>query len=209
MKMAKKLTLALILALATATSFAKHVIIDAHLHRGSDPTDVHSLPTSRLRAAVQGRSKAFTIEPATFPKHSFWYGLFDVGAAKNLRLILDTGSPAVEINPGRYKPSPHAVNLHVRGNASYFGTMPDGCGGLNIDYELHNDTMSAQSGLTVANQLVLKTVKAKSPGPGIETQVAHRTSTFYPRDSRCTDLTSQQPLKVSWVSTSTMSTHQG
>lgn len=164
------------LALVPAFGVASHVTLPLAKHVGQDPTDAASMHgISRLKAGAAGTKAPFTINPATFAKHDFWYASFDVGDAKNLRLALDTGSPFVVVNPGLYKPSSASVNQKNNGNITYSGIEPDGCGALQVFFDLYSDTVSTPQGLTVTNQTVFKTLKHKSPGPNVETHINPRT----------------------------------
>lgn len=156
-----------ILALIVALSQARHISVPLTLHRGNGYVQGVS------RRSTAASKSSFVIEPATLANNDFWYGYFDVGDSKNLRLALDTGSPAVELDPNLYKPSSQARNLSISGNVSYTGTMPDGCGALEIFYEVYQDTVTLQ-GLKATKQHLLNTVKHKSPGPGIEAQLPPR-----------------------------------
>ncbi|KAJ5587197.1 acid protease [Penicillium hispanicum] len=76
----------------------------------------------------------------------FWFGSFDVGNAKNLTLLVDTGSSDVVLNPGVYKKSAQGVNTHKNFSITYGSTESDGSGTLTVpnfpvNGSLYNDTI--------------------------------------------------------------------
>ena len=159
----------LVLALAFTTSYAKHLPIPLKQHRGEHATG----NSIRKRSS----SHPFPTAPETLGPVGFWYGLFDVGTSKNLRLVIDTGSSYVQVDPNLYKPGPDGTKLKQRPASQelVYGTaQPNGCGSLNVTFERWQDTMTFQ-GLTAKWQHVAIGQREKSIRPGEETQLPPRT----------------------------------
>ena len=116
-------------------------------------------------------SSPLPVEPETLDG-GFWYGLFEVGDAKNLSLIIDTASSAVGINPMRYKPSPASKNLHMSGLYRYLTTMEDGCGESNFSYNVFSDQAS-NGDFNVKQQHFYSIEKKPQTTPGIITKLPH------------------------------------
>jgi cathepsin D len=62
----------------------------------------------------------------------FWFTNFTVGAAKELILLIDTGSCDVYLNPGFYEPSEHSINENDNFTITFATTNPDGSGSLTV-----------------------------------------------------------------------------
>ncbi|KAK0270330.1 hypothetical protein LTR35_014129 [Friedmanniomyces endolithicus] len=108
----------------------------------------------------------------TSSEHSgrrFWYGTFNIGATRNLSLLIDTGSSDVSTNPDLYKPSPSSLDLHRDGVLSYSTGEEDGCGTANISYHTYADAVSF-AGLTACNQTFAVVIAKPSPNNGTITQ---------------------------------------
>ena len=111
------------------------------------------------------------IVPETLDK-GFWYGLFDVGNAHNLSLIIDTGSPAVGIDPDKYKPSSASKDLNSSLTIQYITALENGCGVANISGEEYSDRVSV-AGLVAQDHRFYKIVKKTPPNNETLTQLPH------------------------------------
>ncbi|KAK5172235.1 uncharacterized protein LTR77_003873 [Saxophila tyrrhenica] len=118
------------------------------------------------------RGSKYAVAPEHQIDAGFWLGTFDVGASKNVDLLIDTGSADVAINPDLYQPSPHAQNLHQKGELQYITTNSDGCGVADIKYQTFTDTV-CMAGLTSHNQTLAKLIKTKPPNAGTITVFRH------------------------------------
>ncbi|KAK1809749.1 hypothetical protein LTR12_015908 [Friedmanniomyces endolithicus] len=103
----------------------------------------------------------------------FWYDSFNVGATRNLSLLIDTGSSDVSINPDLYKPSPSSSDLHQDGVLSYSTVEEDGCGTANVAYHTYADAVSF-AGLTACNQTFAVVIAKPPPNIGTITQFPHK-----------------------------------
>ena len=105
----------------------------------------HSIRQNSDTATPADKARHAAAKHARFPEGShryavqhetldagFWYGTFDVGEAKDLSLLIDTGSSDVAVNPDLYKPSPHSENLHEKGQLSYATAQENGCGKSHV-----------------------------------------------------------------------------
>ena len=165
---------ALTLALAWACAFVQAELVAVPLKHHPAPRHAHSGQHTHFGLNRLAKRSGYDVEEdVTFADNDFWYGEYTVGATKNLRLAIDTGSPWVVVNPGLYTPSSAAVNLHSIGNASYIGTKPDGCGSLVIRYNRYKDTVSLE-GLEATDQHLADLVKFKDSTPGAETKLQAR-----------------------------------
>ncbi|KAK0251179.1 hypothetical protein LTR91_005281 [Friedmanniomyces endolithicus] len=99
----------------------------------------------------------------------FWYGTFNIGARRNLSLLIDTGSSDVSTNPDLYKPSPSSLDLHRDGVLSYSTGEEDGCGTANISYHTYADAVSF-AGSTACNQTFAVVIAKPPPNNGTITQ---------------------------------------
>lgn len=66
----------------------------------------------------------------TLGRSLYWFGHFDVGNTKNAKLLIDTGSTDLILNPGLYKPSSHMTKFSGTTNftISYEGVNRAGFG---------------------------------------------------------------------------------
>ncbi|KAI0470051.1 aspartic peptidase domain-containing protein [Xylariaceae sp. FL0804] len=165
--------MSVLISLLYALSLARASSIALKQHRGE--LDLH-------RATIQAATKHGLAGPKSAnPQVSldsqdhFWYGNFTIGEARDLAMLIDTGSPFVDLNPQLYQPTNASKNLHLNGNITYITTQEDGCGTLFLEYDVFTDTMS-QAGLTVENQPFLNIHNSTPPpnsAPGTITTVAH------------------------------------
>lgn len=146
----------LVLAFALTAS-AKHLTIQ--LTRREDDLQSHAAHAYVKRAAA---SLPFVVAPESLPPTgAFWHGSFDVGASKNLSLLIDTGTNFIEMSPDVYKPGPDSIVLNQTHPDSFYlneshwavfdQTEKNGCGELATRYDGYVDTISFQ-GLTAKHQ---------------------------------------------------------
>lgn len=126
-----------------------HITVPLNQHQGKIDLIKHTIHAAAKHSGGRGRHR-FALEPETLDA-GFWYGVFNVGEAHNLSLLIDTGSPDVAVNPGLYKPSRASRNLSEAGSLEYGTVEENGCGAANISYQAYTDYVS-QAGLVARNQ---------------------------------------------------------
>ena len=103
----------------------------------------------------------------------FWFGSFDVGNARNLSLLIDTGSQDVAVDPGLYIASSSSQNLNTAGNLLYATAQENGCGFANISYNTYSDKV-AFANLTSTDQTLGAVIKKAQTDNGTITTLPHQ-----------------------------------
>ena len=73
----------------------------------------------------------------------FWFANFAIGAAKNLSILIDTGSQYLILNPGSYEPTRNSIatgrtfNITHKATTSY-GSGKETVGIINSFFHKHN-----------------------------------------------------------------------
>ncbi|KAF2860896.1 acid protease [Piedraia hortae CBS 480.64] len=127
---------------------------------------VHALHKHAYKGAVASKPAPETLDSG------FWFGSFDVGNAKNLSLLIDTGSSDVAVNPGLYKPGSESSDLQHAGDLGYATVNVNGCGKAKIHYNTFEDAVT-QGQLTAHKQALGNIVATPPPDNGTITTLPH------------------------------------
>lgn len=171
---------AFLVSFTVTTTSAKHITVP--LTRVEDPHNEHALRAIARRASA---SSSLVIAPEVQPPGgAFWYGSFDIGASKNLSMLIDTGTLWTVLNPDVYKPGPDAVVLNethpdVLGLnssqwTSFYQTDKNGCGTFLARYDGYQDTVTL-AGATAENQRIAISQKVKLNRTDAITELPPRT----------------------------------
>lgn len=172
------------LAAGAAIASDDGFLIASHRDK-ADAQTVHAL--SSLRKRQSGGFGSYIGETL------YWFGNFKVGDSGPLKLLLDTGSADLLVNPGLYKPSSNQKSYgNGKFSITYEGVNRQGFGFETINGTTMRDKVTA-AGLTVAEQPIGVSKKFKffdvpqldhpNPGQGIIGFLGAGSSTFNPPSS--------------------------
>ncbi|KAH8682827.1 aspartic peptidase domain-containing protein [Tricladium varicosporioides] len=152
----KSISLSQVLVLGTAISS-----ISASPNPQINSQSSHHIPLSR-----QLERRDATGTQILSSKDGFWFGNFSVGGSPNLKLLIDTGSGDLILNPKLYTPGKTSKSLNLTFTNTYGTTSSNGSGNGLMTGSLYDDQV-AFGGYTATQTVGSVTSAEGFPGDGI------------------------------------------